>query len=295
MSTPPEQRRTAGILELLLGVKPPGAGSPSAPRRKGLLLFLLPTPLLMAALGALAGGRLGTFLSDVTGFALFMLAAYLTRRGIVSAHNQQRLRFTRLERVPVKTVGGLLLGVASAFTAYFAVGHGVGIALAFAAVACAGFHLLYGFEPLTRPSPFDTSDERARRVAEALGEAERRLVEVERSAAAIGNLELKSRLGRIAAQGRGILDQIADRPTDLFRARKFLAVYLEGVQQVTEGYARTHRLADSRELEQNFRTVLVTVERVFEEQRQKLLKTDVIDLDVQIEVLQKQLEREGIV
>ena len=179
-------------------------------------------------------------------------------------------------------------------TAGFAVGHGPAISLAFAAVAALGFHFAYGFEPLGRPRAFGGGDERSRQVAEALAEAEERLLDLERTAGAMSNPELKRRVQRIAAQGRGILEQIADRPTDLFRARKFLNVYLEGVQQVAEGYARTHRLADSRDLEQNFRNVLVSVETVFEEQRQKLLRTDVLDLDVQIEVLKKQLEREGI-
>jgi hypothetical protein len=93
---------------------------------------------------------------------------------------------------------------------------------------------------------------------------------LDRAAKSIANPELKIRLQRIGSQGRSILNQIADRPTDLFRARKFLSVYLDGVQQVADGYARTHRLADSRELEQNFRNVLVTVEQVFDEQHQRL-------------------------
>jgi len=40
--------------------------------------------------------------------------------------------------------------------------------------------------------------------------------------------------------------------------------------------------------------VLVTIEQVFGEQQQKLLENDVLDLDVQIEVLKTQLEREGV-
>ena len=128
----------------------------------------------------------------------------------------------------------------------------------------------------------------------ALAEAEQRILSIERSARAIGNPELRERLGRIGAQGREILGQIERRPRDLRRARKFLTVYLEGAQQVTQGMPRPTELADSRELEQNFRTVLVTIEEVFAEQQKRLLETDVMDLDVQIEVLTKQLKREGI-
>jgi hypothetical protein len=72
-------------------------------------------------------------------------------------------------------------------------------------------------------------------------------------------------------------------------------VYLEGAEQVTQGYAATHRLADFSELEQSFRSVLVTIEEVFGEQQKRLLDADLLDLDVKIEVLHKQLKREGIV
>jgi len=264
------------------------------PRWRGALLWVLPTPLLWGAVMGLASWNFDKFLADGVGFALFITAAWLTQRGIRTDDAAPPTRFARLWRWPHRTLGGVLTVVGAAFTAYVAVGHGPALSLAFAAVAALGFHLAYGFEPLGRPRPFGGGDAQSRRVAAALAEAEGRLLDLERTAAALANPELKARLTRLSAQGRGILDQIADRPTDLYRARKFLNVYLEGVQQVAEGYARTHQRTDSRELEQNFRNVLITVERVFEEQRQRLLETDVLDLDIQIEVLKKQLEREGI-
>jgi 5-bromo-4-chloroindolyl phosphate hydrolysis protein len=131
-------------------------------------------------------------------------------------------------------------------------------------------------------------------VTEALAEAEERLLNIEQAAGRIGNPELRRRLGRIADQGREILGRIEQRPRDLRRARKFLTVYLEGAERVTRGYAATHRAADYAELEQSFRNVLITIEDVFAEQQKRLLETDLMDLDVQIEVLEKQLKREGI-
>lgn len=297
MRTPPEQRRTRGLAELILGVKPGRGGDVRGlrrPRAKGTLLFLLPIPLFIGALLGLGAGRLDVVLADGGIFALFMAAADLTRRGLQAEHAQQILRFTRLQRVPLKTIGGLLTGLATGLASFLSLDHGVGLSMAYSAVAMLGFHLVYGFESLSHPRAFATHDERARKVAAALAEAEHKLIELDRAATRIANPELKLRLKRIGAQGRSILNHIADRPTDLFRARKFLSVYLDGVKQVTDGYARTHRLADSRDLEQNFRNVLVTVEQVFEEQHRKLLSTDVLDLDIQIEVLKKQLEREGI-
>ncbi|WP_295451831.1 5-bromo-4-chloroindolyl phosphate hydrolysis family protein [uncultured Thiodictyon sp.] len=324
MTIPPEPSRNLRLHDLpplvrsLIGAARPGASPLAAsahrsiplpgrlrtllqprpgqvPRRKGALLWVLPAPLLLGAVIALGRGHLDSFLADAGGFALFMAAAWLTKRGIRADYAGPQPRFARLARWPLKTLGGVLTAIGAGVTAHFAAGHGPGISLAFAAVSAIGFHLAYGLEPLGRPRSLRSGDEPSRRVAEALAEAEGRLLDLEQTAQSLTNPELKARLTRLGAQGRGILDQIADRPTDLYRARKFLNVYLEGVQQVAAGYASTHRRAESRELEQNFRNVLVTVEEVFEEQRQRLLETDVLDLDIQIEVLKKQLEREGIV
>ena len=44
----------------------------------------------------------------------------------------------------------------------------------------------------------------------------------------------------------------------------------------------------------NFRRVLDSIEQVFAQQQAKLLEDDALDLDVQIEVLQKQLQQERV-
>jgi hypothetical protein len=298
VSTPHEDRPTVGLADFLLGTR---AGERSAKRRaqrvKGSLLFVLPVPMLIAALLALGSGRLGAFAANGGGFALFMAAAYLTRRGSRESGELRPRHFGawHLPRIPLQDIGGALVALTTGLSAFFAAGHGAAISVAFGAVAAIAFHLLYGFAPLQRPPRrFDRSAE-AKAVATALTEAERRIIAIEQASRAIANPELRSRLGRIAARGRQILERIAERPQSMRRARKFLTVYLDGAQQVSEGYARTHRLADSRELEQNFRNVLITIEDVFAEQERKLLETDLMDLDVQIEVLTKQLKREGIV
>jgi 5-bromo-4-chloroindolyl phosphate hydrolysis protein len=173
-------------------------------------------------------------------------------------------------------------------------GHGIAVAVAFGALAVLGYHLVYGLEPMRVGGSLNPMDKDARTVAEVLAEAEQRLIGIERAATAIGNAELRQRLTRIAGQGRGMLEQISERPSDLRRARRFLTVFLEGTEQVTNGFVRTHHHAESPELEQNFRNVLVSIEEQFIRQRERLRKADVLDIDVQIEVLKKQLEQEGI-
>ncbi|MGE5155146.1 MAG: 5-bromo-4-chloroindolyl phosphate hydrolysis family protein [Bdellovibrio bacteriovorus] len=257
-------------------------------------LWVLSTPLLIGAVSALATGRFSGFLGDALGWGLIAGAAVLTRQGVTDQGTQRVRRFSRGWRLPLKNLAAAALGLGTAVVAIGGVGHEIPIGIAFGALAVLGYHLVYGLEPLRVGGRLAAGDKEARAVADALAEAEGRLINIERAAAAIGNLELRQRLTRIAGQGRGMLEQIAERPSDLRRARRFLTVFLEGTEQVSDGYVRTHHHAESPELEQSFRNVLVSIEDQFIRQRERLRQADVLDLDVQIEVLKKQLEQEGI-
>jgi hypothetical protein len=267
-------------------------------RPKGTLLYLFSAPLLAAAMWALASGRAGAALANAAAFVLFVGAAQLTRRGTGERGEGRALALGhRLPAVPLRNLGGALAVVATGFAAHFSVGHGIAVSVLFGAAAAAGFHLWYDFVPLRRPAvPLAPPSPAVERANAALNEAEGRIRDIEQASLAIGNPELKARLWRIALKARQILGHIGERPEAWRRARRFLTTYLEGTQQVTRGYVRTHALADERagELEQNFRKVLVTIEEVFAEQEKRLLDSDLMDLDVQIEVLRKQLEQEGI-
>ncbi len=265
------------------------------PSAKGVLMFLLPLPVLAAAAVSLASGQLGPLVGDAAGYGLFLSGALLLRRGLLSEGEYDRRRIARAPW-PFKTLGGGLIGLATAVTAWLGVGHHPAIAAAFGLAALLGCYLNYGFDPraakrVTDGYGVDTTDQ----VLEALAQAERSIIAIEQAGRDIRNAELNDRLRRIAKLARDILKLLEEDPRDLRRARKFLNVYLDGAQKVTEGYARTHTRVAAPELDDNFRRVLATIEDVFQEQQQKLLETDITDLDVQIEVLTTQLKREGVI
>ncbi|HRZ53444.1 MAG TPA: 5-bromo-4-chloroindolyl phosphate hydrolase, partial [Candidatus Contendobacter sp.] len=52
------------------------------PSPKGVLMFLLPLPVLFAAIAALARGNLSGLLGNAAGYGLFLAGALLLRRGL---------------------------------------------------------------------------------------------------------------------------------------------------------------------------------------------------------------------
>jgi 5-bromo-4-chloroindolyl phosphate hydrolysis protein len=269
---------------------------PQLPNLRGLLLFLLPLPVLLAALWGLGKNNFPIFLSSTVSYALYVYGALLVRRGLRNQTEYERRKVARAPRYPLKTVGSVAVALATGVTALFGARYQLPVAIGFGLGALLGCHFLYGFDPRTAKRALDnygvdTTDQ----VLTALENAERLLRDIDQASRQIRNRELNERMGRISDQGRQILKMLEEDPRDLRRARKFLNVYLEGAQQVTAGYARTHKQNRSQDLESNFRQVLMTIEDVFTEQRQKLLQQDVTDLDVQIEVLAAQLKHEGVV
>jgi hypothetical protein len=248
------------------------------------LLFLLPLPVAAAAAVSLARGQFLPFLGDTLGYGLLLGAALLIRRGLGSAATPGG------RRRPLTTLGSALAGLGTGLTAWLGIGHPPAIAVAFGLVALAGCLLTFGIDLAAGRRPRGIGEH----AWTTLAEAGRAIAGIEQAARDIRQPELATRLERITALAREILARIEDEPSDLRRARRFLNVYLDGVQRVVEGYAKTHGRTDAPHLDQRFRHALVTVEDAFREQRQVLLERDIEDLDVQIEVLTRQLEREGI-
>lgn len=258
-------------------------------------MFLLPLPLAFAAILSLAKGNLGALTANVLGYALYVCGAVLARRGLRNEADYVRRKFAQIPRYPLKTIGAAIIALATTVTAFFAAGHTLPLALSFGAGAFLGFYWVYGLDPrvakhLQRAYGTDTTGQ----AIEALDNAERTITALEESKQRIANPELHARLERIVALARQVLAVLAEDPSDIRRARRFLNVYLAGAQRVVAGYVRTHPSLQSEVLDANLRRVLTTIEDVFRAQHQRLLAKDRVDLDVQIQVLSEQLRREGV-
>lgn len=196
---------------------------------------------------------------------------------------------------PLKTIAAVIIGLATGAAAHFAVGHNLLIAAAFAVGAAAGVVMYYGWDPKKRKMAAGDHGVDADELSAALGEAYGKLDGINTARGSIKSREFQERLDAIVAQSDAILKEIERDPRDLRRARKFLNVYLDGVLGVTNKFIEAHPKAQTFELEQNYRAMLMDMEQVCKEQHEKLIQNDVFDLDVQIEVLSTRLKREGVI
>ncbi len=265
------------------------------PAARGFLLYLLPMPMLFLALMRMLGGNSSSALGFALCFALCMGAATLVRKGLnIEQEAQRRKIVRRSSAVPYKAIGAGVLGVAIFIGALLGAKITLVSSLLLGVAAAVGSVFTYGVDPSRSAPDMSAVGVTSEEVIEILDEADQKILAIEAARGRIHNVEMKDRLQNIVKGVREITDIVEEDPRDLRRARKFLRTYLDGAQRVTEGYADTHKYGDDGVLEENFRNVLVTIETVIEEQKGKLLENNLTELDVQIEVLQMQLEREGV-
>ena len=265
---------------------------------RGWLLYILPLPLLPAAIIALMTDHTVAAIARAIGFGLAMFAATLIRKGIqLQIEGQQRRFKRRASTVPYRLIGAGVLALAMFIVANWGIfnqNYSMFDSLLFGLAVLLGCYLYYEFDPAQKDPQIAAVGITTEELIELLDEAEERIGAIEQASKDINNVEFRDRLKRIVREARAILDTIEEDPVDARRARKFLKVYLDGAKQVTEGYVRVHRNEASPVLEDNFRRVLITIETVIAEQQEKLRENNTHDLDVNIEVLQLQLEKEGI-
>jgi 5-bromo-4-chloroindolyl phosphate hydrolysis protein len=264
---------------------------------KGILLYLLPLPALITAIGSLMRGEVLDTLITGGIFAAFMIGAGIARHGFRLQGEYERRKIARAPSTPFKTVAALIISIATGALTWWRSDFAMDAMLPsilVGAVAFLGFALYYGLDPRKDKAGNISIGVTIEEVLDALDAANVKIDAIEQARRKIPNPEFNARLQRITSKAREVLESIEDDPTRLSRARKFLKVYLDGTQRVTEGYARAHQGDKPVALETNFSRVLDSIEQTFVEQQTKLLEDNHFDLDVQIEVLETQLKREGV-
>ena len=265
-----------------------------APTVKAAVLFVLPLPLALAAVAALITGDLirlalaGGALACLWGAGALVLRALVAdARYLLGERPDPPIMPLKLLSAAMTASGAGLAAVAGGYTA--------AAALVFAALGALGHVLFYGRDlklPRIHVAAIEGIDSAA--VTLQLEQAYGRLRGIEGAARAIAVPEFRDRLLRITSIGRSALGEIERDPTGAARARRFLNLYLDSAQRVALEYARTQLQVRNQPVELNFRQLLVDMETTFAEQHKRLVARDLLSLDVDIEVLNARLKREGL-
>jgi len=270
------------------GSPPPAARRSRAGARSN-LLFVLPFPFLVSAFRA---DPIGLALNLVC-FGTLLLAAWLTREGILAQEAFDARKVARRPAIPRKLLGSALTGAGLA-CAGLADGSFVN-AIVFGVLG-GGLHLgAFGPDPL-RDKGLDTAGavDRAQsdRAERAVREAEAHLAAMTGAVARTGDRELVARMKTFTGTAQTMFRTVQDDPRDLTRARRFLGVYLLGARDAAVKFSDLYARNRDPQARGDFLALLDDLERNYADKTQTLLLDDRSDLDVEIEVLRDRLARE---
>jgi len=256
------------------------------------MLYFYSIPALFAVFSHLLKGQLFSFLLSGATFMGLLIGAVWMSKGRRNKYVFEQREYGLDVPFPLMFLASLVVGASCLVGALFVTDLGLLPSIGFGVGATVGCWLWYGIDATRSDKTyFQELENEAQKI---LNTSENRVLHIEESAQTIENTELSQRLEKITQLSRDVLKVLVDNPEKLPKARRFLYSYLEGTESVIKRYAATHKKTDNLALEENFRQVLENIEKVFAEQYDKLVSSDVFDLDVDIEVLNTLLEKQGI-
>jgi len=257
--------------------------------KKGLLLYFFLTPLFLSVIWNLMQRDIPSFGLSLISFILFYGTAKLNTWGLANEFKYHQEKLTKAPTKPYKTMAALLLGVATFFTASIAGNETFLLGVFLASVAVIGYVLYYGLDPRTDKLE-NIGDVSAELVLKTLADAKSKLSGIEAHIDKdFKDLILKDKLSLATKKAKHIIHTIQEDPKDIRVARKFLLVYLDGLEKVTESYTAMDEADIKGETKEKLHQLLDDVEKRFDKELQRLKKNNEFDLDVNIDVLHQQI------
>ncbi|MGR3662608.1 MAG: 5-bromo-4-chloroindolyl phosphate hydrolysis family protein [Paracoccaceae bacterium] len=253
------------------------------------LLFLAPLPLAVRA-----------FTQDPTGLALnlmacgaLLLAAWLTRDGILAQEAFDARKIARKPAIPRKSFGSVLTGL-GLFIAAYASNDTLLNPMIFGVLGTVLHGFSFGLDPMRDKGMEGIDTFQQDRVARAVSEAEKRLATMKEAIQRAGVPALENRVDRFQTTARDMFRTIEEDPRDLTAARKYLSVYLVGARDATIKFADIYARNRDATARADYEALLDDLEKNFSARTEALLKDNKSDLNIEIEVLRERLERDGI-
>lgn len=253
------------------------------------LLFLAPLPLIWQAFGNGASA----LALNLAALAMLLLAAWLTRDGLIAQEAYEARRVARRPAIPRKLLGTLLTGAGLAVASFAATGNIVEPAI-YAIVGAVLHFLAFGPDPMKNKGMEGVDEFQTDRVARMVDTAEAHLTAMSEAIQRAGDREAEARLGTFQTHVRDLLRTVEDDPRDLTAARKFMGIYLQGARDATVKFADLQARGPDPEARADYLELLDDLEDSFKGKTQALLLDNRSDLTVEIEVLRERLQREGI-
>lgn len=147
-------------------------------------------------------------------------------------------------------------------------------------------------KPMVLPKGFDEG------AAEVIREAEKTIEDIGAAASTVEDAAVRDKVAALCTTAVRILAALRDEPKRVGQARTFLVYYLEAAHKIVLGYVDLRsRDLRSPAVQQTLERALASldnVQRAFERELVNLVQTEVIDLDSEVDLLEKTVKMESL-
>ncbi len=262
---------------------------------KGLLLYILPAPIMITAVFAFLRGDVSAILNNSIALVLFLITATLAKRGFSQEKHYHDSTIVKAPSLPYKLTAALSLAIATFYTSYACTDNTLLLSTLLAAASFIGFYLYYGFDPRedkigNLPIGVNADD-----LIDITQEARAKIHNLNKFKKELKNFESKEYLQSIIMETEEIITSVEEHPEDLSKSRKFFKIYLSRTEDITQEFVENlHKNSIDETMTDNYNRLLKSVQETIKAQKAKLDDDDILNLDVQIEALTKQINHEGV-
>jgi len=258
--------------------------------KKGYLLYIFLAPLILAVILALIARDISAFGLNLVAFGLFYATAKINTLGLANEFKYNQEKLTKAPEKPYKSISAILLATSTFFSATIAGGESFLTGAFLSIISFIGYFLYYGLDPRTDKLE-NIGDISAQLVIETITDAKSKISVIEQHISKIvQDMKLKHHLLLAVEKANYIIQTIQEDPKDIRVARKFLIVYIDGLEKVVESYTALDEKDIKEDTKERLHQLLADVEKRFDKELTRLKKNNEFDLDVNIDVLQQQIK-----
>jgi hypothetical protein len=231
--------------------------------------------------------------TDLLGMGALLLAAWLTRDGVLAEDAYDERKVARRPAIPRKIFGAVLVG-AGVGLLVFGGQWNAGSALLVGTIA-AVLHLgAFGLDPMRDKGMEGIDRQSSDRIARKIDEAEKVLAQMSDAIRRTRDRDLEARVGRFQETVRALFRQVEADPRDLAPARRYLGVYLQGARDATVQFADLYARGGEPKVRADYIAFLDDLDTNFAKRSKAMLTDDRTNFDIEIEVLRDRLTRENV-
>ena len=258
-------------------------------RTRARIMFIPALPLFFMSLGK-APVEMAV---DMASAGLLLLGAWLLQEGLKAEDAFHDRKIARRPAIPRKAFAAVLVALGVTGAAMDGL-SGLPMVVLYGVIAGVLHVLAFGLDPMRDKGMEGIDTFQTDRVARAVEAAEGHLAEIKDAALRAKDPVVMARVEGFQSAAREMIRTVEDDPRDLTAARKYLGIYLQAVRDATVKFADLFAATGDASARQEYFALLNDLQAGFAEKREKLLRSDRSDLDVEIEVLRDRMARDGI-